>query len=305
MKIAIIGIGGIGGFIGRILCLAYTKSKEHEIVFIQRGEHHKAIKASGLKYKAQTERIVHPHEIYESTKDAGLFDLVFLAVKSRDLEQVALDLKGNLHSKSIVIPLLNGVNNVKRIKSKIPKITVINGCIYVSAYIEEAGIICQTGGAGKLVFGPINGDIKGFEPIENLLCKADIKAILSPNITKDVWDKYILISAWATISAKYKLSIGGLLSNGAIRKELIDMLKETEKVARALGINLDQDIVEICMNRYGILPYTNKTSMQLDIEAGKIPEIDSMTKYIVDTAQELKIAVPGYCNALERISKSR
>jgi len=305
MRIAIVGIGGIGGFLGTKLCTAYSESKIHEIIFIQRGEHYSKIKESGLTYIGKTETIIHPHHIYETTEDAGIFDLVFMAVKSRDLEVATRAISNNVTEDTIIIPLLNGVNNAKRIKNKIPKSTVLNGCIYVSAAIENPGTVRQLGGAGKLIIGPLKGKTEPFEHIVTVLKDAGINAELTADITRAVWEKYILISSWASISSKYKLPIGAILNNGAIREELKTMLEEAVKVATTLGVMLDEEIIKNCMDRYAILPYTNKTSMQLDIEAGKKPEIDIMTKFIVDTAAQLGIDVPTYSNVLKALSKRK
>jgi len=50
MKIAIVGIGGVGGYIGAKLCsLIGTQKKKYEITFIARGEHAQTVKTNGLR----------------------------------------------------------------------------------------------------------------------------------------------------------------------------------------------------------------------------------------------------------------
>ncbi len=43
MRIGIIGIGGVGGYFGGKLAREYENSSQHEIIFVARGEHLKAI----------------------------------------------------------------------------------------------------------------------------------------------------------------------------------------------------------------------------------------------------------------------
>ena len=43
MRIGIIGIGGVGGYFGGKLACEYENASQHEIIFIARGEHLKAI----------------------------------------------------------------------------------------------------------------------------------------------------------------------------------------------------------------------------------------------------------------------
>ena len=303
MNIGIIGIGGIGGYVGFALAQSYTGKSEHCITFIQRGDHFKQIKACGLTYITRKESTVRPDFVYETTKEAGLFDIVFIAVKSRDLEATALSLQGNIQSHSVIIPLLNGVTNAKRLQKLLPNTCVLNGCIYVSSAIEKPGTIRQTGGAGNLIFGPEIGDASAYQYIEKLLNEAGIKAILSTNITKAVWEKYMLISSWASLSSRYALPIGAILADDDKKNELMRLLNEAASIAKAYGIELDESIARKCMERYKQLPYENKTSMQLDFESGKQPEIDIMTKYIVDSADELGVEVPAYREVLQALNK--
>ena len=48
MKIAIFGIGGVGGFYGGKLARKYEDSAEDEIFFVARGKHLEKIKTDGL-----------------------------------------------------------------------------------------------------------------------------------------------------------------------------------------------------------------------------------------------------------------
>ncbi|MHA2062262.1 MAG: 2-dehydropantoate 2-reductase N-terminal domain-containing protein, partial [Candidatus Sifarchaeia archaeon] len=47
MKIAIIGIGGVGGYFGTKLALEYVPTEEHGIFFLARGKHLAEIKKNG------------------------------------------------------------------------------------------------------------------------------------------------------------------------------------------------------------------------------------------------------------------
>ncbi|MBW2638323.1 MAG: hypothetical protein JRC86_12545 [Deltaproteobacteria bacterium] len=55
MKIAVLGIGGVGGYYGAKLASAYASSEEHRIFFIARGDHLKAIQEKGLTLITPTE----------------------------------------------------------------------------------------------------------------------------------------------------------------------------------------------------------------------------------------------------------
>ena len=298
MRIAIIGVGGIGGYLGSKLCRLAQQDPEVEVIFIQRGEQFKAIKERGLTYITKTEVTVYPTYISDTPVNAGRFDLVIFNVKSRDLEDSARSISGNIHDETIFISTLNGVNNAARLQNIYPKLRILNGCIYVSAFIEKPGIVRQVGGAGNLYFGPEDGNIESFIHIEEILTRAEIKAVLSKNVTKDVWDKYIFICSWASISSKYKMPVGALLVNDSIKKEWIIIINEIRAVAIAYGVNFEENVWQSCIERAEKLPYDNKTSMQIDIELGKQPEVDIFTGYVARAGRDKGINTPAHNDVL-------
>jgi len=87
LRIGIIGIGGVGGYFGGKLAREFEKSSEHEIIFIARGEHLKAIQKNGLHlFTKEGDGIAWPNIATDNPAVAGLFDLVFFCTKSYSLE---------------------------------------------------------------------------------------------------------------------------------------------------------------------------------------------------------------------------
>ena len=60
MRIGIIGIGGVGGYFGGKLAREYENSSEHEIIFIARGEHLKAIQEKRLTINHERRKTTLP-----------------------------------------------------------------------------------------------------------------------------------------------------------------------------------------------------------------------------------------------------
>ena len=90
MKAAVIGIGGIGGYYGGKLAVKYAGAGEHQIIFIARGEHLKAIQRLGLRLMTvEGDITATPTLATDNPRDAGLFDLVLFCVESYGLEEAA------------------------------------------------------------------------------------------------------------------------------------------------------------------------------------------------------------------------
>lgn len=286
MKVAIIGLGGIGGYIGARLCKAYS-SDVHQINFIQRGKHLEAIRANGLRYLTKELTVVHPYAASDTASDIGVCDLVYFSLKSRDLLQAARDNSALIGTNTVLITSLNGVHNAERLQSVYPANRVLNGCIYVSAHISQAGEVKQVGGVGNLFFGPEDGSVENFRSIESLFVDAGIKAVLTPDIRLEVWKKYVFISSWASISSCYGLTIGEILASSQMLNEWVGLINEIVQLAHKKGVALPENTVESCIERAKIIPFENKTSMQIDIEKNNKPELDVFTEYVIEQCKQL------------------
>jgi 2-dehydropantoate 2-reductase len=303
MKIAVMGVGGVGGYYGGKLASSYASSDEHQVFFIARGEHLKAIREEGLTLITPTERFTSaPDAATDNPEELGPLDLVLFCVKGYGLEDAVRLISPNIHADSIVIPLLNGVDNTERIRNVLKKGIVMNGCVYISSHIEKPGIIEQTGGSCKLLFGPENSSSEVYQDIEDLLVNAGINASLSKNITADVWTKYIFIGPLASLSAMLQLPLGAIMKNEKDRRMLEGMMKEVASIAVAKGIDLPDNIVSSSLAMTNNFPYDTKTSLQLDREKGNPMEVDTFIGYIVKTGKALGIATPLYEEILSALT---
>ncbi|MBW2631552.1 MAG: 2-dehydropantoate 2-reductase [Deltaproteobacteria bacterium] len=293
MKIAIVGIGGVGGYYGGKLALKYAASDDHEIFFIARGEHLDKIRKDGLKLiTTEGDFTATPSLATDNPKELGLLDLIFFCVKGYGLENAARMIADNLHSNTVTIPLLNGVDNVERLSSILHGGIILNGCVYISTRIAHPGVIQQTGGSCKLIFGPESGSAEPYRKIETLLKDADIKAELSENITVGAWSKYLFVGPLAGITSMLGKPFGAIMENEDHRTMLEEMMKEVKLIADAKGIPLPENIIEQSLEVTSNFPYETKSSMQMDREKGNPMEVDTFIGYIVKTGKSLGVKTP-------------
>lgn len=307
MRIGIVGIGGVGGYYGGKLALKYGPSKEHEIIFIARGVHLKAIRERGLKLiTVDGEYTAKPALATDNPSEIGKLDLVFFCVKSYGLENAARMLSGNIHETTVVIPLLNGVNITERLKAALPRGIVIRGTVYIGSSIIAPGEVRQAGGSCQLIFGPDEKtQVETYRPIEELLKNADIKAELTADVAVPIWTKYIFVSPLAALTSMLGKTFGEILEDPASKKMLEGLLREVEAVARARGVNLPPDIVTASIGKVSGFPYATKTSMQRDYEKGNPIEIDIFTEYITQSGKELGIATPLHDRVYNSLMKKK
>ena len=108
MKIAIMGTGGLGGYIGERLANA-----GREVVFIARGKHLKAIQKHGLRVESPLGnfKIKSANATYDP-EDIGVVDLILFCVKTYDALDAVKLMKPMIGPNTTILPVLNGVDHI-------------------------------------------------------------------------------------------------------------------------------------------------------------------------------------------------
>ena len=289
MRIAVVGIGGVGGYMGAKLCtLIGTQKKKYEVIFIARGEHAKAVKTNGLRViEDDGEFTAIPSAVCTAQEADGTFDLILVCVKSYDIKEALLPLTKNIRTDTVLMPFANGVNNAETIANIIDA-KVINGCVYILSHVQEPGVIRKQGS----VFAAVFGDPELFGEslfIEYMFKDAGLRTKVSEDIETEVWKKYLFISAFASLTSFYESSIKKVYDQHY--EETKEVLQEIASVARAKGIPLENEI-EKALKTASSLPEDASTSMRLDFQQHRKTELDTLTGYIIDEAKKLHIDVP-------------
>ncbi|HYV93929.1 MAG TPA: 2-dehydropantoate 2-reductase [Chitinophagales bacterium] len=293
-KIAILGLGGVGGFVGGKLALHYANS-DIEVAFIARGENEKAIKARGLLLiTSQGEETIHPSIVTSQPELLGVMDLIVCCSKNFDLEASIKTLGPCISQDTVILPLLNGVDASERIRKLFPQAEIWDGCMYIVSRLVAPGIVRVTGNPHSLYFGSHKGSQQKLKHVETIFKSAGINANLSDDISKTVWEKFLFISPLATLTSYLDLPIGGIVSNHEYKELLLNLLIELKNVADAKGLLLPEEIIQKTMDRMISLPGETTSSMHSDFKKGGKTEVESLTGYVVHQGKDLNIPTPNY-----------
>ena len=154
MKIAVMGAGGVGAYVG-----ARLQAEGEQVAFIARGAHLAAMQSDGLRIESPAGD-VHLPVVNASDDPAriGAVDLVLFTVKLWDTEQAARVLAPLLGLHTRVVTLQNGIDSVEMISLYVPRTQVVGGVIYVSAVISRPGVITSPGGFHRIVVDAAGGN---------------------------------------------------------------------------------------------------------------------------------------------------
>ncbi len=265
MKIGVIGTGGVGGYFGGKLC--FFNNNENDIYFIARNEHLKEIQKNGLILDSDDgEFICKPAMATDKISELPVLDLCFLCVKGYDIETVLKELVPKVAERTIIIPLLNGVDIYERTRKIIKNGVVLPACVYVGTHIESPGIVKQRGGSCTIHFGNDPENSYFDDNIFKLLNKSKIKYSWIPDPFVEIWSKFMFIASYGMVTARYGKTIGEVLESDEMSDSVKNVMNEIYDIARCKKINLPETIVSDSFEKGKKFPYETKTSFQRDFE---------------------------------------
>jgi len=271
MRVAVVGLGGVGGYLSAKFAKAGI-----DVVGFARGKHLEVIKQEGITIVEDTQTWQQKLLTCKLEDADGFFDVVVFCVKSYDLEEVYEQMAPHLTDESILLSLSNGVDNAQRLKD-MGAIRVLEGCIYILAHQEKAGVIRKKGKVFACVFG---GEHEATTVMAQLFEKATLRYKVPKNSTEAVWKKYIFISAFATLTSYYDTSIGAIYEHHF--EEAKALLQEIADVAKVYGVNVDAEVAK-SLETASKVPYDSSTSMHKDFCANKRVELASLSGFIAQT----------------------
>ncbi|MBN1828076.1 MAG: 2-dehydropantoate 2-reductase [Deltaproteobacteria bacterium] len=289
MNIAVMGTGGVGGYFGSLL----AKSGQ-SVMFIARGAHFEAIHERGIEIKSVFgDFTIKPARVTDNPAKVGPADLVIVATKTYHTDAVAQAIRPMVGDETVVMSLQNGVDAADRIGAFVGMEHMIGATTWLSAAIEEPGVIGQYSQFRRIAFGELNGEKSSrTQRIFDVLNATGAVIELVDNITKVLWTKFVFISAVSALGGLTRLPFGDYRNVPEARAILTSAIQEVAAVARAKGIQLDDDVVEKTLVFIDSSAPVIKPSFQRDLEAGRVSELESMIGIVVQLSSDLGIAAP-------------
>jgi len=294
-KIAIVGIGGVGGYYGGLLARLAEKRTDIEVIFNSRNANLKAIQEKGLKVIAEQETfITHPALATDNASDAGVADYILLATKSYDLAETAEQIRPMVGKETIILPLLNGIDNTSRLRAFYPENEVWYGCAYIVARLNEPGVVESSGGVHYFHYGHEKKTSPELLYFEQLLLEAGIDASRKEEIIKAIWRKFFYISPTATLTSCLNTGFRDLVWDEDKKPVYIALMQELLAISEAEGVGLYPNIIDDMLKYGGSLPTGTTSSMNIDFINGKKTELETLTGSVVELGRKHGIPLPEY-----------
>ncbi|HKD26462.1 MAG TPA: 2-dehydropantoate 2-reductase [Xanthobacteraceae bacterium] len=279
--------GGVGGYFGARLAAA-----GEDVHFIARGQHLAALRANGLVLKsANGDLHLQPVSATDDPASIGTVDIIIFAVKQYDTESAAKLIKPAIGADTAAITFQNGMDKDERLRAVLGHGHVMDGAAYIGgARVASPGVITHVGKVARIVFGEADGSRSARGERFVAACKnAGIEATCSTEIAKELWAKFAMLSAWSGVSSVLRQPAGEVAGDDSTRKLFADAITESVAIAKANGVDLGDDYQRNFLDQ--VAPET-KSSMQIDLEAGRRLELDWLSGAVARIGDELRVPTP-------------
>lgn len=288
MKIAIMGTGGMGGYIGGRLANA-----GHEVNFIARGEHLKAIQKYGLR----VESTFGDFEIKSALatndpKKIGEVDLILFCVKAYDAIEAAKLIQPMIGANTAILPVLNGIDHINWLKDLYGPDRVLGGVAVIIANIREPGVIKHLA-FNSLDFGELGGGISNrCEKIQQLLAVDEIEIKAVPNILEQMWWKYCAMCGVGGVFAVMRGDKEKIFRFEETKSMIHQAISEVVSVAQAKGFPLRNSVPDDILSGISNAPPHYKPSILIDLEKGNRLEIEALNGALSRYGKEVGVPTP-------------
>jgi 2-dehydropantoate 2-reductase len=268
MRIAIVGAGGVGGWLAGKLAAAGA-----DVAVIARGAHLAGIRAKGLTVRTAEGESTHPLRAEADAAAIGPVDVVIVAVKSQDID--GLDLSPLIGPETMIWPLLNGVEAIERLDAKLGAGRSLVGIARISASIAEPGVVAVHSPWAKVELGEADGTLSArVARLRDAMTAAGVETIVPHEPLRALWLKFLMLGPFAGTTAVARCDAATIRAEPLLTALYRRLVEETCAVGRACGARLDDADVEGAMKALAGLPATMQASMAYDLSVGKPLEVD-------------------------------
>lgn len=296
MKIAIVGAGAIGGYLGVRLALSGV-----DVTFVARGANLDAIRADGMRLILEDGSEQHARNVRAATiAEAGPHDYVLLTMKSHQVAPVAADVERLCHDRTAIVTMQNGVPwwyfhrlggplEGTRLRAVDPDGALwdrldprraIGSVVYPAAELVAPGVVKLIEGNRFTLGEPSGEKTERVVALAQALIAAGFKAPVSTDIRSEIWLKLWGNLTFNPISALTHATLEDLCRFPPSRELAARMMAEAQAIGEKLGVrfkvSIDQRIAGA--EKVG----AHKTSMLQDVEQGKAIELDALVGAVVE-----------------------
>ncbi|AQQ51989.1 ketopantoate reductase family protein [Planococcus lenghuensis] len=288
MKILVVGAGAVGGYFGGRLL-----EKGEDVTFLVRESRKRKLEENGFNIRSVHGDFNANPKLLVSGEREEKFDVAILSVKAYQLVRAIEDLRPHLAEDGIVLPLLNGISHIDELARTFGKERVIGGLCLIESTLDNDGTILQKSPMHQIVYGELSGEkTERIKRLEASFSGTKASFELSDHIEREMWHKYLFITAMSGITSLFEAPIGPIRDLDSGQRAIKALLNEITAIMQAVDAPIREDIADVLFERINGLGHAMKSSMQRDVEKGAPTEADHLQGYLLKQAHAQGIEAP-------------
>lgn len=307
MKIAVVGAGAIGGYLGARLARA-----GEDVTFIARNRNLEAINARGFRLILEdgTEEHAPTARAVQHMAEAGPQDAVLLTLKAHQVKDVLPGLRELFGPQTMVVTMINGIPwwyfhklggeyEGRRLDSVDPggvidqhieRERIIGSVVYPASELVEPGVVKVIEG-NRFTLGELDGErSERIEALSQAMMRAGFKAPVSRDIRSELWVKLWGNLSFNPISALTHATLEQICRFGPTRSLAAAMMREAQTVAEKLGVRFKISLEQRIAGAEAV--GAHKTSMLQDVEHGRALELEALVGSVVELGRITETPTP-------------
>jgi 2-dehydropantoate 2-reductase len=306
MRVAVLGAGAIGAYVGAALARGGT-----DVHLIARGENLEAMRRNGVKVLSDRGDFEAHPPATDDPSEVGPVDFVFLGLKANSYATCGNLLDPLLGDDTAVIAAQNGIpwwyfHGVdgpyagRRIETvdpdgavteTIPPERAIGCVVYAGTELEAPGVVRHLEGTRFTIGEPNRTLSERCRAFSEAMIAGGLKCPIEEDVRDEIWVKLMGNVAFNPLSALTRSTMAQICRHEQSRELVARMMGETLEIAEAVGAHPQISIEKRLRGAEKVGEH--KTSTLQDLEAGKPLELAAIIGAVVELADLTGIEAPA------------
>jgi 2-dehydropantoate 2-reductase len=288
MRLLVVGAGSTGGYFGGRLAQA-----GRDVAFLVRPARAAQLRKNGLCITSpHGDATLHP-KLITADAIAHSFDAVLLTVKGFQLEAALDDVAPAIGPETMILPVLNGMRHMDVIARRFSRQNLVGCALKVATLLDDEGRIVQLAPFQDLAYGELGGSLTSrIGALDAFMRGADIGARLSTEISREMWEKWIMLAALGAITCLMRATIGEIESCPGGAPFALQLLDEVVTIVKAVGEPPSETFVASAREQLTAKGSPFASSMFRDLQRNRRIELEEIVGDLLRRGSQAGITAP-------------
>ena len=305
MRVAVLGAGAIGAYVGAALARGGT-----EVYLVARGEHLEALRRDGVRVLSNRGDFAAHPPATDDTSEIGPVDVVFLGLKANSYASAGPLLEPLMHEETAVVAGQNGipwwyfhgmdgeyaghriesVDPGGAVSRVIPPERAIGCVVYAGTELEQPGVVRHLEGTRFTIGEPDGSTSARCRAFSEAMIAGGLKCPIEERVRDEIWVKLMGNVSFNPLSVLTRSTLAGMCRHPPTRRLVASMMEETLEIAHAVGAQPSVSIERRLSGAERVGEH--KPSTLQDLEAGKPLELAALIDAVVELADLTGVEAP-------------